>query len=867
MPFFSPSLDEMNKEVLAWDLYHMLAGKAMYSLRDVPVRFSSVDEYLDVFEPLLLGAHQCTPLIRTARRMSNTESPTAHCTARALLPAEECRAQTLRSLHENEGREHQLQLRAVEPLEPFRVIHFEAPPDSSTKPTYFDTDLVFVSHEPLDLNTRAESTDADETPPLKGQQFHALALVNASTSGSLALKLYLPEEPTCRLPPSQHKRLQMLRKVMVPASGKWWVRKLGNMVTINREFQALYSVRELALATKLLAPGGLDSSAPPPSLQPPPTLLKAIESSHNPSQLLAIRTCLCGRGVTLIQGPPGTGKTKTILGILSVLLASETSRAGRDEKSNAEAVPAWPFERPAVREAQPDVRAVLAAASPWLASPDAVTSVSEAEAGEGADASVGELPPHPFPSAKTTDQHLHLGRACAEAPPKHVLVCAPSNAAIDEIVSRLLQHSGGGMLNSRGESFVPLVVRVGPNIKESLLDVALDTLAKKRQAEHGDALTYDAAKMQVLNEASIVCTTLSCAGYSMFSQLKQGFDTVLIDEAAQAVEMSTLIPLKYACRRLILVGDPNQLPATVFSDHAMKHNYEQSLFQRLQIGGQRVAMLTTQYRMHPQISRFPGRRFYDGALKDAPRMAELNAAPWHEKRCFRPYVFFDVDDGVATEVASSWSNELEAQLAVHIVRELLEAYAEHIRPTSIGIISPYNAQVRVIRRLFAETLGAAVAAQVEVNSVDGFQGREKDVIILSSVRSDRGRTHGKYGIGFLRDARRMNVSITRARASVFVLGHVATLKEEPLWEAMIHDASERQCLLRAHSPIKIWFGTAVKELAREAEEQTSDGRGDGEAASVGAAASAAVVQKCGSPTGIAVGSRRTAKRARGKAAK
>ena len=158
----------------------------------------------------------------------------------------------------------------------------------------------------------------------------------------------LPEEPTCRLLPSQHKRLQMLRKVMVPALGKWWVRKLGNMVTINREFQALYSVRELALATKLLAPGGPDGAAPPPSLQPPPTLLRAIEQTHNLSQLLAIRTCLCGRGVALIQvraasprptsrrpscahltltcqGPPGTGKTKTILGILSVLLASESS--------------------------------------------------------------------------------------------------------------------------------------------------------------------------------------------------------------------------------------------------------------------------------------------------------------------------------------------------------------------------------------------------------------------------------------------------------------------------------------------------------------------------------------------------------------
>ena len=218
MPFFNPSLDDMSKEVLAWDLYHMLAGKAMYSLRDVPVRFSSVDEYLDVFEPLLL---------------------------------EECRAQTLRSLYENEDREHHVQLQGVEALEPFRIIHFEAPPESTTKqPAFFDTDLVFVSHEPLDLTEEVDEPSTGDdgrsrgSTQLKGQQFHALALVSSSSPGTLALKLYLPEEPTCRLPPSQHKRLQMLRKVMVPASGKWWVRKLGNMVTINREFQALSSMRD-----------------------------------------------------------------------------------------------------------------------------------------------------------------------------------------------------------------------------------------------------------------------------------------------------------------------------------------------------------------------------------------------------------------------------------------------------------------------------------------------------------------------------------------------------------------------------------------------------------------------------------------------
>ena len=270
MPFVVISLDEMYKEVLAWDLYHMISGRAMYSLQKVPVRFSSVDEYLDVFEPLLL---------------------------------EECRAQTLRSFYEaGDAKDYHLMLRAVEPLEPFRLLHFEAPAAATAEKPFFETDLVFVSHEPLQVE------HVDGADQQCGQQFHALAIVAGSSNpGMVTLKVYLPEEPTNRLPPSQHKRLQLLRKVMVPASGEWYIRKLGNMVTINREFQALYSVRELTLASMLLAPGVADGTTPPSSLQPPPTLLKAIEKTHDPSQLLAIRTCLCGRGVTLIQGPPGTG--------------------------------------------------------------------------------------------------------------------------------------------------------------------------------------------------------------------------------------------------------------------------------------------------------------------------------------------------------------------------------------------------------------------------------------------------------------------------------------------------------------------------------------------------------------------------------
>ena len=168
---------------------------------------------------------------------------------------------------------------------------------------------------------------------------------------------------------------------------------------------------------------------------------------------------------------------------------------------------------------------------------------------------------------------------------------------------------------------------------------------------------------------------------------------------------------------------------------------------------------------------------------------------------------------------------------MQLVRHLLHTYGDTLTFSSIGVISPYNGQVRAIRALLKDN--AEIGGRIEVNSVDGFQGREKDVIILSAVRSDRARQSGR-GIGFLRDARRMNVSITRARSSVFVLGHADTLRQDPLWEAALNDATERGVLLQVHTPIGIWFEHAVKEPARMASSMDVDSEELGEAHTDGA---------------------------------
>ena len=168
----------------------------------------------------------------------------------------------------------------------------------------------------------------------------------------------------------------------------------------------------------------------------------------------------------------------------------------------------------------------------------------------------------------------------------------------------------------------------------------------------------------------------------------------------------------------------------------------------------------------------------------------------------------------AVQVSSSWSNDLEAQLALIIVRHLLSTFGEHLSAGEIGIIAPYNGQVRHIRRLLSNAFDADTASELDVNSVDGFQGREKSVIIMSCVRSDNMRPEGQArGIGFVKDPRRINVSMTRAKHSLFILGNAKTLEKEELWASLLEDAAGRECLIKASSPVKPWFTARAKEMA------------------------------------------------------
>jgi len=207
----------------------------------------------------------------------------------------------------------------------------------------------------------------------------------------------------------------------------------------------------------------------------------------------------------------------------------------------------------------------------------------------------------------------------------------------------------------------------------------------------------------------------------------------------------------------------------------------------LQVTQYKVNMLNTQYRMHPAISRFPSENFYDGNLLnhlDQQAFEEKNPTAWSHIPCFAPVAFFNIG-GQMVQESKSYANEDEAEFIVNLVAVLQTLYPDQDWKKKIGVISPYAQQVRLLKTMFKEKYGIKNQndpSPVEVNTVDGFQGNEKDCIIVSLVREATKRSNS---VGFLADRRRMNVAFTRARMNLWVVGNGNFLAINADWEDFI----------------------------------------------------------------------------------
>lgn len=278
------------------------------------------------------------------------------------------------------------------------------------------------------------------------------------------------------------------------------------------------------------------------------------------------------------------------------------------------------------------------------------------------------------------------------------------------------------------------------------------------------------------------CRVVACtlAGSANQVLMGQRFHTLFIDEAAQALEAACWIALQ-KCHRVILAGDHQQLPPTIKCHEALRQGLGRTLME--QIAQQRpdcVRLLTMQYRMNETLMRFSSEWFYEGRLTAAPEVSQRSLLSLMDD----PLVWVE-SEGAEEFVGANYGriNKAEAELTLQALRDYCERLGmQRIREERVdfGIISPYRAQVQYLRHLLKrDDMLKQLRRQITVNTVDAFQGQERDVICVSLVRANE-----QGQIGFLSDLRRMNVAMTRARMKLIILGDSATLTKHKFYKAL-----------------------------------------------------------------------------------
>ncbi|KAK9716247.1 hypothetical protein RND81_06G221000 [Saponaria officinalis] len=385
-----------------------------------------------------------------------------------------------------------------------------------------------------------------------------------------------------------------------------------------------------------------------------------------------------------------------------------------------------------------------------------------------------------------------------------VLVCAPSNVAVDQLaekisatglkVVRLCAKSREAVSSPVEHLTLHYQVRHLDTSEKSELHKLQQLKDEQGELSSNDEKKYKALKRaterEIAQSADVICCTCVGAGDPRLSNFR--FRQVLIDESTQSTEPECLIPLVLGAKQAVLVGDHCQLGPVIMCKKAARAGLAQSLFERLVVLGVKPIRLQVQYRMHPALSEFPSNSFYEGTLQNGVTINERQSSgidfPWPVPN--RP-MFFYVQMG-QEEISSSGTSYLNRTEAAHVEKIVTTFLRSGVVPSQIGVITPYEGQRAYIVNYMARNgaLRQQLYKEIEVASVDSFQGREKDYIILSCVRSNE-----HQGIGFLNDPRRLNVALTRARYGIVVLGNPKVLSKQPLWNGLLTHYKDHECLV------------------------------------------------------------------------
>ncbi|MBA0619725.1 hypothetical protein Godav_005534, partial [Gossypium davidsonii] len=355
------------------------------------------------------------------------------------------------------------------------------------------------------------------------------------------------------------------------------------------------------------------------------------------------------------------------------------------------------------------------------------------------------------------------------------------------------------LLRSKDDKFLPQNLCDPSRLLCSIRSQCLSVLRRLRdslgQLKLPSARNKDSLVQFCFQTASLFFST-ACNSYKLYKLEMKPLNVLVIDEAAQLKECESAIPMQLpGIVHSILIGDEWQLPATVQSNVSNEAGFGRSLFQRLTTLGHSKHLLNIQYRMHPSISFFPNACFYNKRILDAAgvkhKSYEKHYLPWP---MFGPYSFINVSGREEKDDAgSSHRNMVEVALVQRLVQTLFKAWNSSRERLSVGIISPYAAQVVAIQEKLGRKYEKTDGFAVKVKSVDGFQGGEEDIIIISTVRSN-----SSGALGFVSNAQRTNVALTRARHCLWILGDGRTLaKHESVWQGLVHDAKMRHCFFNA----------------------------------------------------------------------
>ncbi|KAF4362579.1 hypothetical protein F8388_011406 [Cannabis sativa] len=385
-----------------------------------------------------------------------------------------------------------------------------------------------------------------------------------------------------------------------------------------------------------------------------------------------------------------------------------------------------------------------------------------------------------------------------------VLVCAPSNVAVDQLaekisatglkVVRLCAKSREAVSSPVEHLTLHYQVRHLDTSEKSELHKLQQLKDEQGELSSSDEKKYKALKRaterEISQSADVICCTCVGAGDPRLANFR--FRQVLIDESTQSTEPECLIPLVLGAKQVVLVGDHCQLGPVIMCKKAARAGLAQSLFERLVLLGVKPIRLQVQYRMHPSLSEFPSNSFYEGTLQNGVTINERQSTgidfPWPVPN--RP-MFFYVQMG-QEEISASGTSYLNRTEAANVEKIVTTFLRSGVVPSQIGVITPYEGQRAYIVNYMSRNgaLRQQLYKEIEVASVDSFQGREKDYIILSCVRSNE-----HQGIGFLNDPRRLNVALTRARYGIVILGNPKVLSKQPLWNGLLTHYKEHECLV------------------------------------------------------------------------